>query len=93
VAHGRLKASITLSPPLEGVSVVGFTGIADPDQLAVLTMAVDEHCREIGIDPASDERAEIAHLVMTLFRNGASTPQEFRSALIGYRQREARRFG
>ena len=70
-----------------------FTGIADPDQLAALTMAVDEHCRECGIDLASEERDEIAHLVMTLFRNGASTSQELRAALAGYRQREARRFG
>ena len=70
-----------------------FTGIADSGQLAMLTAAVDEHCREAGIDLLSEERDEIAHLVMTLFRNGASTSEELRAALVGYREQEARRFG
>ncbi len=68
-------------------------GIADPDQLAILTKAVDEHCREAGIDPTSEERDAIAGLVMTLFSNGKSTAAELRSALLARSARKSRRYG
>ena len=46
---GRSKEVIALSPHEED-RVVPFSGIVDPEQLALLTAAVDDYCREAGID-------------------------------------------
>jgi hypothetical protein len=70
-----------------------FRGVAEPEQLAMLREVVDDHCREAGIDPASEERDEIARLVMSLFNNGASTAAELKAALLARSNQQARRFG
>lgn len=70
-----------------------FTGIVDPGQLTILTAAVDEYCREAGVDPASAERDEIACFVMTLFTNGATTAGELRALLQARSGREVKRYG
>ncbi len=44
-AHGRLEEETTLSPNIKGGSrMVPFTGIANPEQLAVMTEAFEGHC-------------------------------------------------
>ena len=58
-----------------------FSGIVEPEQLAILTALVDAYCKEQGIDPASDEGEQVALLVMTLFSVGASTAEELGVAL------------
>jgi hypothetical protein len=74
-----LKETITLSPgPTE--EAMQFTGIADPEQLSVLTRVFEGHCQAHGIGDGSG-KDEAARLVMALFRNGASTAQELTAGL------------
>ncbi len=57
-----------------------FTGIAGPEQLSVLTKVFEEHCRAHGIvDGAGKD--DVARLIMSLFRNGASTTEELTAGL------------
>jgi hypothetical protein len=58
-----------------------FSGVADPDQLSVLTDALKNYCREAGIEPGTPAHEDAAWLVMTLFSSGMSTPDELSSAL------------
>ena len=58
-----------------------FRGIVDPEHLALLTTAVDDFCREAGVDPVSPERDEIASVVVILFENGTTTADELKAAL------------
>lgn len=46
-----------------------FNGIADSEQMAILTKALNDHCLAFGISDES-EREMIAVLVMSLFNNG-----------------------
>ena len=64
-----------------------FSGVVEPEQLAVLTAIVEAYCEEKGIDPASDEPEEIARLVMTMFCRGIATAEELRAVLLA-RSRE-----
>ena len=58
-----------------------FNGIADSEQLTILTMALDDHCRANGIDPSSKEREDVGRLIMSLFGNGAHSAEELMAAL------------
>ena len=57
-----------------------FTGIANPEQLAVLSRALDEYCHARGI---TDElgRDNAASMVMSVFSSGSSTLEELKAAL------------
>ena len=57
-----------------------FTGIASPEQLAVLRRALDEHCLEIGTE---DDlvRELIAARIIVLFSSGVSTLEGLKHAL------------
>jgi hypothetical protein len=57
-----------------------FTGIAEPEQLSVLTKVFEEHCRARGIADAPGKN-DAACLLMSLFRNGASTAEELTAGL------------
>ena len=65
-----------------------FSGIVEPEQLTILTIAVDRHCLQAGIDPASPEREDIARLVMILFKNGAASVEELKAALLVHSERD-----
>lgn len=65
-----------------------FSGIVEPEQLTILTVAVEHQCLQAGIDPASPEREEIARLVMALFTNGAATIEELKLALLVHSERD-----
>ncbi|MEQ1956057.1 hypothetical protein [Mesorhizobium sp. CN2-181] len=58
-----------------------FYGIADPEQLAMLTTTLDEYCLENGFDPSSSHREEAAFVLVAAFKSGASTVQELRARL------------
>jgi hypothetical protein len=58
-----------------------FSGVVEPEQLAILTSIVDAYCKEKGIDPTSDEREQIARLVMTLFSRGIATAKELSTVM------------
>jgi hypothetical protein len=89
VANGRLKEFITLSP-IEGVCVMPFSGIVEPEQLTILALAVDQHCRQAGIDPESPEGQAVAQMVLTLFQGGAATTEELKAALLVHSERVTR---
>jgi hypothetical protein len=60
-----------------------YSCVIEPEQLAVLTAIVEAYCEEKGIDPTSDEREEVARLVMKLFCQGIATAEELRTVLLG----------
>jgi hypothetical protein len=58
-----------------------FYGIADPEQLAMLTTTLDEYCSENGFYPGSSHREEAAFVLVEAFKSGACTVQELRARL------------
>ena len=60
---------------------MSFNGIADPQQLAVLSSVLDAICLEAGIGLHSPEREDVAALVMRLYWDGCRTLDEFRAAV------------
>jgi hypothetical protein len=59
------------------------SGVVEPEQVAILTSLVEAYCKENGIDPTSDEREEVARLVMKLSCRGIATAEELRTVLLG----------
>lgn len=58
-----------------------FTGIAYPEQLAVLTKALDSHCTEFGIEPKSPAYFNAGRLAVILFESGVTAPEDLVAAL------------
>jgi hypothetical protein len=58
-----------------------FLGMVDPDQLSIITRALDEHCQTIGIPPDSEERENLASRVLALFGQGVTTLEDLKKAL------------
>jgi hypothetical protein len=58
-----------------------LTGIADSDQLRMLTDVLDQYCLEHDIPDPSEERARASRTIYTLFENGLQTPGEIKGAL------------
>jgi hypothetical protein len=58
-----------------------LTGMCNPEQLAVMSKVLDEHCAKYGIEPFSLDYDDASYLVMTLFMNGAQTSKELKAAL------------
>jgi hypothetical protein len=56
-------------------------GIAHPKQLAMLTKALQDYCREAGIEPGTPAYEDAGCLVMSLFQDGVSTAEELADAL------------
>jgi hypothetical protein len=79
---------------LVGVCVVPFSGIVEPEQLTILAVAVEQHCRQASIDPASPEGQAVAQVVLRLFNGGAATIDDLKAAmLVSSRREEAGRYG
>jgi lysyl-tRNA synthetase class II len=66
-----------------------INGIADSEQLTILTKALNDHCSAFGIADES-EREMIAMLVMSLFNNGATSAEELKARLHGVSDRNQR---
>ena len=62
-----------------------FSGIAHPEELQLLTEALQSYCTDAQIEPHSDEYEKVAKLIMALFTNGAATPEELATALLKHR--------
>ena len=60
-----------------------FTGIIDPEQLALLTAILDSHCRARGIADAG-ARDEVAVRLVSLFGSGLQTAEELTGALLSH---------
>ncbi|MDW6025195.1 hypothetical protein SAZ10_25885 [Mesorhizobium sp. BAC0120] len=69
------------------------TGIADSEQLRMLTAVLDDYCHEHGILDASEEWDVASKRVYTLFENGVRTPSELKNALAILRRGASRRLG
>jgi hypothetical protein len=61
---------------------VPFTKIADPAIAAFLTGALDEICRQAGLEPGSPECDDAASLIMRLYWSGHRSPEKFKAALF-----------
>ena len=59
-----------------------FSEIVHPEELRVLTAAVDDYCVIASIEHASPQREQAARLALNLFRSGAQTPEYLRAALF-----------
>ncbi len=59
-----------------------FNGIVELEQLTILALAVDQHCRQAGIDPSSPEGEAVARVVLALFNDGAATTEDLKAALL-----------
>ena len=59
-----------------------FNGIVEPEQLTILALAVDQHCRHAGIDPSGPAGEVVARVVLALFNDGAATTEELKAALL-----------
>lgn len=57
-----------------------FTGIANPEQLAVLRGAVDEYCGVRGI-VESARREDVAAVVLALYSSGTQTSEAIMAGL------------
>lgn len=58
-----------------------FSGITYPEQLAVLTDALQRHCRETGIEPKTPAYHDAGRLAIILFERGITTSEELVIAL------------
>lgn len=57
-----------------------FSGVVNPDELALLTRVLEQHCRNNHIDNETD-RLLAATLIMSRFTSGARTIEELSAAL------------
>jgi hypothetical protein len=67
------------------------SGTANPDQLAVLTAALEEYCAEAGIGRLGEGREDVARLLFDLFNRGVEDPGELKAALRARSQTELSR--
>lgn len=58
-----------------------FYGIAEPEQLDMLTQALDEYCADNGFGPGSKFRDDAALALVAAFESGARTVKELRARL------------
>ena len=61
-----------------------FRGVADAEQLKVLTDVLDGHCDENHIED-SDERQAIGKLIMMFYASGMTDADSLSQALADYR--------
>ena len=76
-----MKESITLSPERREESVMSNQGIAHPEDLSILTKALQECCRLACIEPGTTAYEDAGRLIMVLFESGISDPDELARAL------------
>ena len=69
------------------------SGIAEPEQLAVLTAVLDEICMAAGIEPDSPEREDAALLLIRLYWDGHRTAGGLMSAFATQVNQEAKLYG
>jgi hypothetical protein len=65
----------------QGRAIMRPKGSATPHQLSILTTALGEYCREVGISPNSPDWDEAAYKVILLFEDGSESLEELKQAL------------
>lgn len=58
-----------------------FSGVADSEQLKMLTDILDGYCQERDISSSSIERDDAGRLLMWLFGNGVVCPEALANSL------------
>lgn len=58
-----------------------FTGIASPEDLSVLTKALQSYCSEVDIEPNSPAYYNAGRLTIIFFESGIATSEELAAAL------------
>ena len=69
-----------------------FTGIFDPEQLAVMSQVLDDYCIRHCIEPFSPDHVDASYLIVSLFYNGAQTVEELKVALDAAAVGDVRRY-
>jgi hypothetical protein len=72
---------------------MAVSGIAEPEQLAVLTAVLEEICAGAGIEPDSPEREDAALLLIRLYWDGHRTAGSLISAFVTQVDQEAKLYG
>jgi hypothetical protein len=89
---GAWKRTSRFRPTKGKESVMRFTGIYKPEQLAMLSKVLDDYCREHRIERPGPGYEDASYLVLALFRDGARTIEEMKTAiaavLTGKEQRQ-----
>jgi len=57
------------------------SGIANSEQLAILTTVLNDICMTVGVEVESDARDDIAALLLALYQDGHRSSDQYRSAL------------
>jgi hypothetical protein len=66
-----------------------FRGVADPEERGILTAALDEYCRQNGINPESREFDDARQLLVMLFeKHGHRSVADLKAALVAAVRRE-----
>jgi hypothetical protein len=69
---------------------VTFTGIMEPEELAILATALKELCRLVEIEPGTPAYEEAARVLMFLYINGATTIDDLEAGVKEWSQRTGR---
>jgi hypothetical protein len=67
-------------------NAMSFRGVADSEQIAILTRVLDDYCREHGIEKGDPKREAFGCHIMAIFNSGLRRVDEIRATLAGYRQ-------
>jgi hypothetical protein len=70
-----------------------FTGVYHPEQLAVLSEVLDDHCASFCIERSSLDHHDASYLAISLFEKGAQTIEELKAAVKAALAGEGRRHG
>ena len=60
---------------------------ANSIQMTMMNTALDEHCRDFGIEPDSEDRNDAARLILSFFQRGMQSVEEFKAAMAATRAR------
>jgi hypothetical protein len=69
-----------------------FRGVADAEQLKVLTDVLNRHCNENHIF-SQEERMEVGHLIMSLYTNDIADADSLSKALAAAVRHKSRKVG
>jgi hypothetical protein len=58
-----------------------FTGIYNPEQLAVLSKVLDDHCASCCVERSSPDHEDAAYLVLPLYMKDTQTYEALKAAL------------
>lgn len=88
---GRSEELVTLS--LSEDRVVPLSGIVDPEELNILTLALQRYCDRLGIEAGTPAYFDAGARAISLFESGIVTANDIVEALCQSDKRNERRSG